>query len=309
MTYCVLAYRKSRRPIAGILLPDQTVIEAHRLLGVDTDLSVEDLLEDWPDVAGKIAAALAGDMNGHERVPLSSVQLLAPLTRPGQLYIAGSNYRDHADEMMKRDLARGINRTPTHFKAPAHTLKASRACIVGDGAKVKRPDGSKMFDWEAELAVIIGRHASHVAADKALDYVAGYAIANDMSARDLARRNDVKETSPFFVDWIAHKSFDGACPLGPWITPKESVPEPHNLWMKLWVNGTIRQDSSTSNMIFSINEQIAELSRRLPLFPGDVILTGTPAGTGTAHENAFLKPGDDVTVEIQGLGKLVTRIV
>jgi 2-keto-4-pentenoate hydratase/2-oxohepta-3-ene-1,7-dioic acid hydratase in catechol pathway len=308
MSYCVLAYRKSGRPVAGILLPDKIVIEARSLLEADGSLTVEGLLDNWQQVSKEISTSLNGDVSRHERVPLSSLELLPPLTRPGQLFIAGSNYRDHADEMMKRDLARGINRTPTHFKAPAHTLKASRACIVGDGAKVKRPDGSKMFDWEAELAVIIGRHATQVPAEQALDYVAGYAVANDMSARDLARRNDVKETSPFFVDWIAHKSFGGACPLGPWITPKDNVPDPHSLWIKLSVNGTVRQDSNTSNMIFSINEQIAELSRRLPLFPGDIILTGTPAGTATSYENAYLNPGDEVKVEIQGLGTLVTFI-
>lgn len=309
MSYRLLAYMSNGVPVAGILLPDMTVIQANHLLGRQDRVTVEDLLDDWVVSNKEISGRIQGDLSKFDRVPVSSLRLLSPLTRPGQLYIAGSNYSDHADEMMRRDLARGIKREHTHFSAPVHTLKASRACIVGNDADVKRPVGCKMFDWEAELAVIIGRHASNVKAEDALDYVAGYSIANDMSARDISRRKDVKETSPFYVDWIGHKSFEGACPLGPWITPRQFVDDPHNLPMKLWVNETIRQNSNTSNMIFSIGEQIAELSRRLPLFPGDIIATGTPAGTGTAHENAYLKPGDTVKVEIRDLGTLVTHIV
>ena len=309
MSYRLVAYRKSGRPVAGILLADDSVIEARALLNADRSLTVDDLLDDWTEVGPKIASRVAGNLSGLDRVPLASLEVLAPLSRPGQMFIAASNYSDHAEEMMQRDLARGIKRVPTHFKTPAHTLKAARASIVGDGANVKRPDGCKNFDWEAELAVIIGRYANHVPVEKAMDYVAGYAVSNDLSARDCSRRKEVSETSPFYIDWIGHKSFAGACPLGPWLTPKENVAEPHKLWMKLWVNGTLRQNSSTSYMIFSIAEQIAELSRRLPLFPGDVILTGTPAGTATAHDGAYLKPGDEVKVAIEGLGTLVTHIV
>ncbi len=139
--------------------------------------------------------------------------------------------------------------------------------------------------------------------EKALDYVAGYTIANDLSARDLARRTQLPPTSPFHFDWSAHKGFEGSCPLGPWIVPGAAVPDPQRLAIRLWVNGVIKQDSNTSEMIYSVAEQIAHLSSLATLHPGDLVLTGTPAGVGTPR-NEFLQPGDHVEVEIEGLGRL-----
>src|SRR5262249_21657175 len=152
-----------------------------------------------------------------------------------------------------------------------------------------------MMDWEAELTAVIGRPAKNVTLDKALSCVAGYTIANDLSARDVFRRPHVSDTSPFKFDWLSQKVFDGACPLGPWIVPADDVPDPQTLGMKLWVNDVIKQDSNTSGMIFTLAEQIAHLSSRVTLYPGDLILTGTPAGVGMARKE-FLKTGDVVRV-------------
>jgi 2-keto-4-pentenoate hydratase/2-oxohepta-3-ene-1,7-dioic acid hydratase in catechol pathway len=161
-------------------------------------------------------------------------------------------------------------------------------------------------DWEAELGVVIGRRAKNVSVDRALDVIAGYTIGNDLSARDVSRRQGISDTSPFKFDWVAQKCFDGACPLGPWIVPAEDVPDPHNLKIELTVNGVVKQSSNTSELIFDISEQIAHLSEKITLHPGDVILTGTPAGVG-AGRGEFLKAGDEVRITIERVGELVNR--
>jgi 2-keto-4-pentenoate hydratase/2-oxohepta-3-ene-1,7-dioic acid hydratase in catechol pathway len=164
-----------------------------------------------------------------------------------------------------------------------------------------------MVDWEAELVAVIGRPAKNVSVDDALGYVAGYTVGNDLSARDLSARLHLSGNSPFKYDWVSHKSFDGACPVGPWIAPAKEIPDPQNLSIKLWVNDVLKQDSHTSKMIFSTAEQIAHLSTRITLHPGDLILTGTPAGVGMARQE-FLKAGDEVKVWIERIGTLAFKM-
>jgi 2-keto-4-pentenoate hydratase/2-oxohepta-3-ene-1,7-dioic acid hydratase in catechol pathway len=154
-----------------------------------------------------------------------------------------------------------------------------------------------------ELVAVIGRTAKDVSVADALDYVAGYTIANDLSARDAMRREKVPAATPFHYDWVSQKCFDGSCPLGPWIVPASQIGDPHKLAIKLWVNDELMQDSNTGKMIFDTAEQIAMLSSRVTLHPGDLVLTGTPAGVG-AGRNEFLQPGDRVEIEIEGLGRL-----
>ena len=155
------------------------------------------------------------------------------------------------------------------------------------------------MDWEAEIGIVIGREARQVSELDAMDFVAGFTIVNDLSARDHTKRHDV----PFLFDWIGQKCFDTGCPMGPWITPKSAIEDPHNLGIKLMVNDEVKQDSSSKEMIFKCEHQIAYLSQHITLYPGDVIATGTPAGCGMPH-GVFLKPGDIVTIEIDGLGVL-----
>ena len=187
-----------------------------------------------------------------------------------------------------------------------HFIKAARA-VTDPGATVKISNISKKMDWEVELAAVIGRPARDVPQSKALTYVAGYTIANDLSARDRGRRPHIPDTSPFKADWVAHKSFDGSCPLGPWIVPASDIRDPQNLGIKLWVNGVLKQDSNTNQMIFNLAEQIAHLSSRLTLHPGDLILTGTPAGVGSAR-GEFLKEGDVVKIWIEKIGELTNKM-
>jgi 2-keto-4-pentenoate hydratase/2-oxohepta-3-ene-1,7-dioic acid hydratase in catechol pathway len=271
-------------PRAGLLVGNH-VFEAPRP-------TVQELLEDMASLKTK------GD-----GTPLAEVRLHAPLLYPGTIYCAGANYADHVAEM-----ARAQNLPPPPDPRslglkPWFFIKPARACVVGPGAHVARPRGSQKLDWEAELVVVIGKPARDVPAGKALDYVAGYTTANDLSARDLSRRTQLAPGSPFYFDWTAHKGFEGSCPLGPWITPARDVPDPQRLAIRLWVNGVLKQDSNTREMIYSAAEQISHLSSLATLHRGDIVLTGTPAGVGSGR-NEFLQPGDHVEVEIEGLGRL-----
>lgn len=258
-----------------------------------------DVLADWANASEKLKT-LGPKLA--EREDVKNAEIVAPLPAPRNIYFAGANYKDHVEEMKER-LKLNINTDPKGSgEKPWHSLKATGSSVVGPGAKVALPGGTKMLDWELELAVVIGKPAKDVTLEKALEYVAGYTVANDLSARDHVFRSYVHETSPFRYDWIGQKSFDGSCPMGPAITPAQFVGDPMNLKMKLWVNGKLKQDSNTNQMLFNIADQIAHLSSRVTLLPGDVILTGTPAGVGMP-DNDFLRPGDVVKQWIENIGE------
>jgi len=241
-----------------------------------------------------------------QTVSLSSVRLLAPILYPGTVFCAGANYRDHVAEMSKA-LNLPPERDPHELGLkPWHFIKASAPCVRGPGSRIALPAYSKKVDWEAEIAVVIGRECRNVSVDQALQHVAGLTIVNDLSARDHLRRDGVAADSPFRFDWVSQKSFDGALPLGPWICPFDEIEDHRNLRIRLWVNDELMQDSSSSNLIFSVAEQIAHLSTRLTLMPGDVIATGTPAGCGAAR-GRFLKPGDRVRIWVESIGELTNE--
>ena len=190
---------------------------------------------------------------------------------------------------------------------------------VGEGGHRRRPRvqlggadrreaiEKERIERELELAAVIGRPAKNVSQEKALSYVAGYTAANDLSARDRGPRAGISDTSPFKSDWTKHKTFVGSCPLGPWIVPASEIGDPQNLGLKLWVNDVLKQDSNSKDMIFNLAEQIEQLSNAMTLHPGDLILTGTPAGVGSAR-GEFLKAGDIVKIWIEKIGTLTTKI-
>ena len=302
--YKLAMYQSDQGPRAGLLVDDM-VFDAAKLTGRPDYATVLDILNGWRTAQGILKKAAANRAKRKGR-PLGRVKLLAPVLWPSAIYCAGANYADHVAEMNK---AHGRPPEPdphTLGLESWHFIKASRS-VANPGATIKISDYSKQMDWEAELAAVIGRPAKHVPLDKALGFVAGYTIANDLSARDRGRRPHVSDTSPFKADWVAHKSFDGSCPLGPWIVPASEIPDPQNLAIKLWVNGAIKQDSNTAKMIFSLAEQIAHLSSRLTLHPGDLILTGTPAGVG-AGRGEFLKAGDVVKIWIERIGSISNKM-
>ena len=305
MSYKLLSYRAGTAARAGILV-EEKVYDAASVTGDHAHWSVLGVLGDWGKAHRLLAGAAKRIAAGKSRargVPLKRVKLLSPVLYPGTVFCAGANYTDHMQEM-----ARVQNLPPERDPhelglKPWHFIKTSRASVVGPGAAVKLPPYTQMVDWEIELVAVIGRTARNVPLQNALGCVAGYTIANDLSARDVFRRPHVSDASPFKLDWLAQKCFDGACPLGPWIVPASDVADLQRLAMKLWVNGELMQDSNTGKMIFTAAEQIAHLSSRVTLQPGDLVLTGTPAGVGMGRQR-FLKSGDALKLRIEGIGEL-----
>lgn len=242
----------------------------------------------WQPILATIAArpeALAS--------PVAPERWLLPV-RPSKLVCIGTNYHDHLREM-------GTPRTPEH---PYSFLKPVSTGLVPSGAPVRLPEGPKMVDWEAELAVVIGRRLHRERGTAVLEAVAGYTIINDLSARDW-----IKSKPDVGIDWVMMKGHDGFSPIGPWLTPSQFVPDPQDLGIRLWVNGELRQDSRTSEMVFGVQPILEHLAGIMTLEPGDVVATGTPAGVGFGRKpQQFLHPGDVVAVEIDGLGRLETSI-
>jgi 2-keto-4-pentenoate hydratase/2-oxohepta-3-ene-1,7-dioic acid hydratase in catechol pathway len=303
--YRLLSYRDGKRASPGVLVGER-VYPAAALLkgaeGIDSG-SVLGILQSWPAAHAKLAAA-AGSVRPTEGKSLPEVALLAPILYPGALFCAGANYWDHMEEMAKAQ-GQTVDRAKRP-KDPWFFLKTVAHSVIGPGAPAKLPAASKQIDWEAELGVVIGKAGRDLPVARAMEVVAGYTIVNDLSARDLMRRED-RIGTPFTFDWIGQKCFDDAAPMGPWITPAAYIPDHANLSVKLWVNGVIKQDSNTKQLVHSIPEQISYLSHRVTLRPGDVIATGTPSGVGMPR-GEFLKHGDTVKIEIGGCGTLTTPI-
>ncbi len=299
-SYKLVTYQLPAGPRAGVVV-DEQVLDAAELTGERGYATMLGILNDWAKAEQALRQAAAKP--GRKGVPLAQARLRAPVLWPSTIYCAGANYSDHMLEMARAHNSEPEPEPHSVGLKPWHFIKAART-LADPGATVTLPRASQQIDWEAELAAVIGRPAKDVPLERALDYVAGYTVANDLSARDLMRRPPVRPTSPFFSDWVGQKCFDGACPLGPWIVPASEIADPQDLDIKLWVNDVVKQDSHTSKMIFNLAEQLSHLSARLTLYPGDLILTGTPSGVGAARKE-FLKPGDVVKVWIENIGTLV----
>jgi 2-keto-4-pentenoate hydratase/2-oxohepta-3-ene-1,7-dioic acid hydratase in catechol pathway len=304
--YKLATYKSSDGPRAGIVVGDE-IFDAAKLTGNAAYATVIGVLEDWKaaDVALRKAAAGAAKSRA-KRQPVAKTKFLAPVRFPSTIYCAGANYADHAAAMAAREGSPPPADPHEQGLKPWHFIKAART-LADPGATIKISHYAQAMDWEIELAAVIGRPAKDVPLNKALSYVAGYTVSNDLSARDRGRRPPVPATSPFKMDWTKHKTFEGSCPLGPWIVPASDIPDPQNLGLKLWVNGELKQDSNTGKMIFSLAEQIEQLSINMTLHPGDLILTGTPSGTG-AESGTFLKAGDTVKLWIENIGEIENRM-
>ena len=302
VSYKLVTYRAAKAARSGVVVEEE-LFDVAELTGRSSYATMLDVLNDWESAQALLDTAATKIREGKIKgIPLGEVKLLAPVLYPSAIFCAGANYVDHMQEMAAiRKIDPGEGLSDMGLK-PWHFLKTSRT-VVETESIVRLPESSKMVDWEAELAVVIGQPARKVPVEKALAYVAGYTIANDLSARDLAVRQEISPTSPFRYDWMSQKNFDRACPLGPWIVPAKEIADPQNLRIRLWVNDVVKQDSHTSKMIFSVAEQIAHLSTLITLHPGDLILSGTPSGVGSARKE-FLKSGDLVRVWIEGIGTL-----
>ncbi len=272
----------------GVLYALAPILARAGLSGMRTVL---DLFDDWPAALAALNRAVpdAADQ-------VHATRRLAPLLYPGKILCAGANYFDHLAEMSMPGAVKAEQRLFFFMKPP-------RNAVVGEGDTVRMPIGTKAFDWEVELAAVIGTRARNVPVETALDHVAGWTVAVDFSARD---HNRAPETF-YKLDWVAGKANDTCCPLGPRIVPFAALANVQDTGLTLDVNGVRKQDGRTADMIFSVAEQISIASRIMTLDPGDVLLTGTPAGVGVP-KGTFLTVGDRVDAAIEGIGQLSVRI-
>jgi len=251
--------------------------------------SVLDILRDWPAFSRK-----KWNPKG-KGVALKKAKLLAPLPDPGAIFCAGANYTDHMEEMARAQNRPAGPNMKEQGEKPWHFIKTA-ASVTGPGAVVKLPAYSKAVDWEVELAVVMGKKGKDIPKEKAYDYVFGYTICLDMTARELQRQHG---------QWFKGKSLDTFCPIGPWIVHKSALQDPQQVRLICRVNGEVMQDGNTRDMIFDIPTTIESLSKGMTLEPGDIISTGTPSGVGFARTPpVFLKPGDKVEGDIEGIGIL-----
>jgi 2-keto-4-pentenoate hydratase/2-oxohepta-3-ene-1,7-dioic acid hydratase in catechol pathway len=233
----------------------------------------------YEDKIGPIEGAPYGEFRRLEaEIPMHMVRLLAPV-QPGKIICVGRNYAEHAREQNVE-----VPEIPLLFLKPP-------SAVIGPGESIVLPPQSRQVEHEGELAVVIGRKGRWIQADEALEYVLGYTVANDVTARDLQRRDG---------QWTRGKGFDTFCPLGPWI---ETELDPADVLVQTRVNGEMRQMASTREMMFPVEQLIAFISSVMTLFPGDIILTGTPAGIGA------LQAGDIVEVSVEGVGSLANQVV
>jgi 2-keto-4-pentenoate hydratase/2-oxohepta-3-ene-1,7-dioic acid hydratase in catechol pathway len=262
-----------------------------------------DTITDLSEIASDIQALLAMGDEGLEAaraaagaatrtIPLADVTLLAPLPRPRVILAVGLNYKDHIEEF--GDAARKLPPNPVIFNKQV-------GAINGPSQPFHLPKVSGALDYEGELVIVIGKRCRHVKKENARDVIAGYTVANDVSVRDFQGHSPTMTMG---------KSFDTHCPLGPALVTADEIADPHNLDIKTWVNGEIRQDSNTRHLIFDCDFLIEYLTQIMTLEPGDIILTGTPSGVAAAMDPpAWLKVGDKVRIEIDGLGVIENEVV
>jgi 2,4-didehydro-3-deoxy-L-rhamnonate hydrolase len=271
--------------------------------------NIEGLLEDWD----ANFATLQNDVARIEKegrtgaLKLSSLKPLPPVRRPGKMFYAAQNFQEHVDEMLRAGMTPKEGPKFTGEKStsqPYLFLKAS-STLAGAYDDIAIPAGLKKIDWEAEIACVIAKPGKHIKAERALDHVAGWMTTNDVSARDLQVRAD---RPGLRSDWLNGKSHDNFAPMGPFLVPRAFVPDHTNLFIRLTVNGEIKQNGNTSQFIFTPEEQIEYASNILTLNSGDIFSCGTCGGVGQGT-NTFLKVGDVMETEIESLGKMRNRFV
>jgi 2-keto-4-pentenoate hydratase/2-oxohepta-3-ene-1,7-dioic acid hydratase in catechol pathway len=301
-------------PFPALVTPDGRALDLRVAFG-DEQLTVRGLLEVWDTAAGRLAA-LAGDRAAGPR-PLADFRVHAPV-EPRQVFQSGANYRQHVIDLHVAHRAPGDDRPEEERRAEAAEIMDRRAAedlpyvfiglpsaITGPYDDVVLPAWAEQPDWELELAAVVGRAAHRVSVEEALDHVAGYTIANDLTDRATVFRRDMPRIG---TDWLRSKNAPGFTPLGPWIVPAGSIARPEDLRLTLKLNGETMQDESTRDMIFDVARMVSYASQTARLLPGDLVLTGSPAGNGM-HWGRLLRDGDVMDASITGLGAQRTRCV
>ncbi|OIJ68421.1 fumarylacetoacetate hydrolase family protein [Streptomyces mangrovisoli] len=298
----------------ALVTPDGRTVDLRAALGIE-GLTVLGVLEDWQRVLPQLRTLAANpDIAG---VPLADLTVHAPLA-PRQIFQSGANYRQHVIDLHVAHRAPGDDRSEDERRAEAAEIMDQRAAkdqpyvftglptsITGPYDDVVLPHWAQQPDWELELAVVIGRPAYRVPVETAAEYVAGYTIANDLTDRATVFRRDMAAIG---TDWLRSKNAPGFTPLGPWIVPAGSITDPGDLRLTLQLNGETMQDESTKDMMFGIARLISYVSQSARLLPGDLLLTGSPAGNGM-HWGRLLRDGDVMDAAITGLGTQRTRCV
>ncbi len=323
MTFALGTFARGGETFVGLVV-DERIVELstlerawradHRTPRLASAGTLLALIESWDEVwplLNEMAdfARRAGDRL--DVIEPASIRYRPPILRPGKVLHSAANFRDHVAEMAAYNAAAGNADPSARFTGvkeaarPYLFLKASSA-LNGAFDDIVLPEGNDhQIDWEAELAVVIGRRGRSIRATEARQYIAGYMTTNDVTRRDTLWRDDRKN---FKTDWLASKSLDGFAPMGPLFVPRAFVADPDHLRITLKVNGVLKQNGSTADMIFSAEEQIEYASRFMTLEPGDIFVTGTVGGVGQAT-GEFLKAGDILETEVSGVGCLRNRIV
>lgn len=283
----VLSYYENQHVKLGIKT-DDGIIDVQAVsekTGIAAPNTVLEVIEGGDEALQALTTIIT---NSDEKLDEENIQYAPAIPNAGKVICVGANYRKHAIES-----GLAIPEEPIYFAKYANSLSGHRQ-------EISVPQMAVEVDYEVELVAVIGKPAKFVSVEAALDYVFGYAVGNDLSVRELQFRSN---------QWLYGKAIDGFAPLGPYIVTADEVPNPQNLNLKCWVNGELRQDSNTEDMIFSTAKIISDLSQIMTLQPGDVIYTGTPEGVimGMEEKN-WLKSGDEIVCEIEGLGRLVNKL-
>ena len=297
---------------AAIVLGDDDIINlkaAPNAAALSSTDSIDGLLEDW-DANFAVLQKISDTLQKEGRpgaVKPPSLRVLPPVRRPGKMFYAAQNFQDHVDEMLRAGMtpAGGPRFTGEKSTSEPYLFLKAPSTLAGAYDNIEIPLGLNKIDWEAELALAIGRRGKRIKAERALDYVAGFMTTNDVSARDLQSRAD---RPGLRSDWLNGKSHDNFAPMGPFLVPRAFVPDHKNLFIRLAVNGEVRQNGNTSQFIFTPEEQIEYASNILTLESGDIFSCGTCGGVGQGT-NTFLKVGDVIETEIESLGKMRNRFV
>jgi len=285
----------------GILIDDAIIDIPTAWTAPNPPRSVKEILEHGPSCLAKLAELAA---SAEASIPLSSVRLLAPIRRPGKILALAGNYAKH---IIEAGLKLGLSDSPRMTTVPRPFLMPPTV-IIGPGDEIPWPAYSETIDYEIELAIVIGQEARRISAAEAPSVIAGYTIANDVSARTVTfKKNRAERPWDEFYDWLNGKWADGFCPMGPYLLTADEIPDVQNLNLRLTVNGKERQKANTSEMIHSVAEIVSFLSHLMTLEPGDVIATGTPSGVGMAT-GEYLEPGDRIDATIQNLGTLTNTL-
>jgi 2-keto-4-pentenoate hydratase/2-oxohepta-3-ene-1,7-dioic acid hydratase in catechol pathway len=272
--------------------------------------SIFGLLENWDaNFSGLQELVAFVEKDGMEagRAKLADFRALPPVARPGKMFYAAQNFQEHVNEMLRAGMAPASGPQFTGEKSttqPYLFLKAP-SCLAGAFDDIPIPLGMKKIDWEAEIALAIGKRGKRIKAERALDHVAGFMTTNDVSCRDMQIRADRPSLRS---DWLGGKSHDNFAPMGPFLVPRAFVPSHMNLFIRLSVNGEVKQDGNTSQFIFTPEEQIEYASNILTVECGDIFSCGTCGGVGQGT-NTFLKAGDVMETEVESLGKMKNRFV